>query len=59
MLFDLGEQHNPYTPTYTFPTGFDGDLERMENYIRRAASETTDDQDEKKSENAAKVATVK
>jgi hypothetical protein len=42
-FFDLDEQQNPYKPTYTFPEGFDGDLERMENYIRKAASETIND----------------
>jgi hypothetical protein len=40
------EQLNPYKPTYTFPEEFDGDLERMENYIRKAASETLDDEKE-------------
>jgi hypothetical protein len=45
-LFDLEEQLNPYKPTYTFPEEFDGDLERMENYIRKAASETLDDEKE-------------
>ncbi|CAF1220087.1 unnamed protein product [Adineta ricciae] len=28
---------NPYKPTYTFPDEYDGDLERMEDYIRKSA----------------------
>ncbi|CAF1427277.1 unnamed protein product [Adineta ricciae] len=28
---------NPYKPTYTFPDEYNGDLERMEDYIRKSA----------------------
>ncbi|CAF4501434.1 unnamed protein product [Rotaria sp. Silwood1] len=37
------EQQNPYKPTYTFPEEFDGNLERMEDYMRKAASQNIDD----------------
>lgn len=42
----LDDRQNPYRPTYTFPDEYDGDLERMENYIRKAASEDVEDQNE-------------
>ncbi len=45
ISFCLDEQQNPYKPTYTFPEEFDGDLIRMEDYIRKAASENIDDED--------------
>ncbi|CAF1374188.1 unnamed protein product [Rotaria sordida] len=37
------EQQNPYKPTYTFPEEFDGNLERMEDYMRKAALQNIDD----------------
>ncbi|UJR13849.1 hypothetical protein I4U23_000859 [Adineta vaga] len=36
------EQSNPYKPTYTFPDEFNGDLDRMEEYIRKTASHKSD-----------------
>ncbi|CAF2325589.1 unnamed protein product [Rotaria sp. Silwood2] len=42
-------QQNPYTPTYTFPDEFNGDIDLMEDYIRRKASQTLDRNDEKSS----------
>jgi len=39
----IDEQQNPYKPTYTFPEEFDGNLERMEDYIRKVASIDIDD----------------
>ena len=48
MIFYLiDNQQNPYKPTYTFPEEFDGDLERMEDYIRKAASQNPDNDDSK------------
>ena len=43
VSFFLDDPRNPYKPTYTFPEEFDGNLELMEDYIRRAASEDGDD----------------
>ncbi|CAF2596946.1 unnamed protein product [Rotaria sp. Silwood2] len=37
------EQQNPYKPTYTFPEEFDGNFERMEDYMKKAASQNIDD----------------
>jgi hypothetical protein len=45
--FCIDEQQNPYKPTYTFPEELDGDLERMEDYIRKAASQSIDENDSK------------
>jgi hypothetical protein len=46
FFFCIDEQRNPYQPTYTFPKELDGDLERMEDYIRKAASLNIDDDDD-------------
>ncbi|CAF4558573.1 unnamed protein product [Rotaria socialis] len=40
---------NPYQPTYTFPEDFNGDLEVMEDYIRRKASQPVDQNDQNNS----------
>lgn len=37
------QTQNPYKPTYTFPEEFDGDFDKMERYMRRAASEDIDE----------------
>jgi hypothetical protein len=50
LFFSIDEQQNPYKPTYTFPEEFDGNLELMENYIRKAASQNTDEDDNSKNE---------
>jgi hypothetical protein len=39
----IDDQQNPYKPTYTFPDEFNNDLERMEDYIRKAASQNIND----------------
>lgn len=51
----LDQQSNPYKPTYTFPEELDGDLKRMEDYIRRAASESLDDDDDSKINKTMKI----
>jgi hypothetical protein len=38
----VDEQPNPYKPTYTFPEKFDGDIESIEAYIRKTASQNID-----------------
>jgi len=48
VFFCIDEQRNPYQPTYTFPKELDGDLERMEDYIRKVASENIDDDNDSK-----------
>ena len=60
MLVCIDEQQNPYKPTYTFPEEFDGDLVRMENYMRKAASLEIDDDDvEKKVASTKNISSVK
>jgi hypothetical protein len=44
-LVIVDEQTNRYQPTYTFPKAFDGNLELVEDYIRKAASENVNDDD--------------
>ena len=46
----LGHQPNPYKPTYTFPDEFNGDSDLMEDYIRRAAIQTMDQDNRKRNE---------
>lgn len=43
MFFIVDERPNPYQPTYTFPEEYESNLERMENYMRKAASQNLDD----------------
>ncbi|CAF2048510.1 unnamed protein product [Rotaria magnacalcarata] len=45
----LEYHQNPYKPTYTFPEDFNGDLEVMEDYIRRKASQPVDQNDQNNS----------
>ncbi|CAF0741079.1 unnamed protein product [Rotaria sp. Silwood1] len=48
-------QQNPYTPTYTFPDEFSGDVDLMEDYIRKKASQTLDKNDEKNSSSTLRI----
>ncbi|CAF4291813.1 unnamed protein product [Rotaria socialis] len=52
------KQSNPYKPTYTFPAEFDGNFERMENYMRTAASQNIDDEYKNISSSSARKPTA-
>lgn len=47
-VFSLDHSENPYKPTYTFPDEFNGDPDHMEDYIRKKATQTIDQNDRKR-----------
>ncbi|CAF3742483.1 unnamed protein product [Rotaria magnacalcarata] len=52
------KQSNPYKPTYTFPEELNRNFERMENYMRAAASQNIDDDYKNISSSSARKTTT-